>query len=109
MTLGLILSTCFFLYLLFSYQRQEKIYIGYTTVLSLLFGGCLIISLLCNWIFNKSGTTTMIVLLFLILGSLLIYITSQLTLAFQKIQSLSQHIAIMELEQLKKQKETSDQ
>jgi general stress protein CsbA len=107
MTLGLTLSTLFFLYLLFSYQRQEKIYIGYTTVLSLLFTGCLLISLFSNLLFNKSGTTTMVVLLFLILGSLLIYITSQLTLAFQKIQALSQHIAIMELEQQKNKQDMS--
>lgn len=49
----------------------------------------------------------MVVLLFLILGSLLIYITSQLTLAFQKIQALSQHIAIMELEQQKNKQDMS--
>ena len=101
MTLGLSLSTLFFLCLLFSYQRQEKIYIGYTTVLSLLFSLVLISSVIGSWISSTSMTSTIVVLLFLILGSLLIYITSQLTLAFEKIQALSQHIAIMELEQKK--------
>jgi len=95
MNLGLLLSTLFFLYLLFDYQRKEKIYIGYTTVLTLLFVGTLIINFFSHLFWGESDA--IIVFIFLILGSLLIYITSQLTLAFEKIQTLSQHIAIMEL------------
>jgi prolipoprotein diacylglyceryltransferase len=89
-----------FLLILFYYQQREKIYAGYTTVLGFLFGALLVFSAVAR-IFHlgmHSGTAVTVVLILSnwILGSVLIYVTSQLTLAFEKIQQLAQHIALRE-------------
>jgi hypothetical protein len=99
----LILFVCtqiVFICILLSYQRREKIYVGYTTVLGLLFGAMLALSLAMRF-FNvglKSGKAILVLLILSnwILGSVLIYVTNQLTLAFEKIQQLAQHIALRE-------------
>jgi hypothetical protein len=96
MNTGIILTQLVFLTLLFYYQKKEKIYIGYTTVLCLCFGSVLVLALLDGLFFNASPTR-LLMLSVAILGSVLIYVTSQLTLAFEKITQLSQALALKNL------------
>lgn len=94
------ISACF-LMILFYYQKKGLIYIGYTTVLTLMFGIVLLLSLLCYALEMESHRVIFffLVVLIWILGSVVIYLMSQLTLAFEKIAKLSQHIAIKETEE----------
>ena len=90
-----------FLGLLLYYQKQDKIYIGYSTVLALLFVAILALSMVVLAVDAETSGSTLAVLMLLvvwILGGLIIYITSQLTLAFEKINQLAQHIAIREIQ-----------
>lgn len=90
---------CFFGILIY-FQKKDQNYIGYTTVLMLLFGLNLVFALLVPKLFSDEirGIIYVLILSNWILGSVIIYITSQLTLAFEKISQLSRHIAIKELE-----------
>ncbi len=97
MTLGLILVHTFFLALIFHFQKQDKIYIGYTTVLSLLFCSVITISFIGSSLSSDSETNSLLISLW-ILGSVLIYVMSQLTLAFEKIAKLTKALAFLELE-----------
>ena len=96
MNWDIIFTQIFFLGLLFYYQKKEKIYIGYTTVLCLCFSAVIGVALL-DGIFCTSSPTRLLVLCLAILGSVLIYVTSQLTLAFEKITKLSQALALKNL------------
>lgn len=96
MNTGVILIHIFFLGLLFYYQKKEKIYIGYTTVLCLLFLSIIFIGLL-ETVFLEPSPTRLLHLSLWVLGSVLIYVTSQLTLAFEKITKLSQAIAFQNI------------
>lgn len=88
-----------FLAILFHYQRRGKMYIGYTTVLSLLFLILLGLALISELTFNsRDGLLLCLILTVWVLGSVLIYLTSQLTLAFDKIRRLAQHMAFRDLE-----------
>ena len=100
----LILTNLCFLLILFYYQKKDLNYIGYTTVLALLFGAVLVLSCFIWKIFENEnkGILFALILSNWIIGSVLIYITSQLTLAFEKISKLSRHIAIAELESKEK-------
>mgnify|MGYP006439077929 CR=1 FL=1 len=100
MTLLLILSHICFFCILFYYQKKDQNYIGYTTVLTLMFIVSLLITIFIPKIFNEEYKGILLVLIFSnwVFGSVIIYITSQLTLAFDKISKLSRHIAIKELE-----------
>jgi hypothetical protein len=92
----LILIHLFFLGLLFYYQKKEKIYIGYTTVLCIVFIGIIGLALI-EYLLLEANPLRYIYLCIGVLGSLLIYVTSQLTLAFEKISKLSQALAIRDL------------
>lgn len=96
MTFTLFIALLSFLSLLIHYQKQDKIYIGYTTVLCLLFGSILTLGLLWN-LMCEGGETTFLTLLVWVLGAVLIYVMHQLTLAFEKIGQLSRHIASREV------------
>ena len=96
MNTGVILIHLFFLGLLFYYQKKEKIYIGYTTVLCLLFLSIIFIGLLES-VFLEPSPTRLLHLSLWVLGSVLIYVTSQLTLAFEKITKLSQAMAFLNI------------
>ena len=97
MTFGLILVHMFFLFLIFHFQKQDKIYIGYTTVLSLLF--CAVITFnIVGSILNSDSEKNSLLISLWILGSVLIYVMSQLTLAFEKIAKLTKTLAFLELE-----------
>lgn len=97
-----ILLQAAFLALLFYYQRRDKIYVGYTTVLSLLFGSLLLSAVLVGLCPHLVKSDSVLVFFLLleggILGALLIYVTSQLTLAFEKIAQLAQFVAFKELD-----------
>jgi hypothetical protein len=103
MTILLILSHLCFLGILIYYQKKEKNYIGYTTVLTLMFSISLVLTLFIPQVFESETKGILVVLIISnwIFGSVIIYITSQLTLAFEKISKLSQHIAIEDLEKKK--------
>ena len=106
MNAEIILTQIFFLVLLFYYQKKEKIYIGYTTVLCLCF--CSVIALaILDKLFFTTNANRLLVLCLAILGSVLIYVTSQLTLAFEKITKLSQAIALQNLRESESQKTKS--
>jgi hypothetical protein len=107
MTILLIISQLCFLGILFYYQKKEQNYIGYTTVLTLMFSVGLLFTLFIPKLFENENKGVLCLLIFSnwVFGSVIIYITSQLTLAFEKISQLSRHIAIQELEQSKKQKD----
>jgi hypothetical protein len=91
MSLTLFIMLVSFFWLLYNYQKQNRIYIGYTTVLSLLFGGVFICALLGPIFFEDWSSHNVLTLLVWILGGVVIYLTSQLTLAFEKIRHLSQN------------------
>ncbi len=98
----LLLTYTSFLVLLFHYQRREKMYVGYTTVLSLVFlaimGIVVVAGLLQKESYLKNTLLVCLIITVWVLGSMLIYLMSQLTLAFEKIRQLTQHIAIRETE-----------
>lgn len=99
LTLLLILTYLCFLGILFYYQKQEKMYIGYTTVLSMFFCGLLLLpvaALISGYASSDRVVLLCLVITVWVLGSVLIYLTSQLTLAFRKISDLSQYIALKE-------------
>ena len=98
-----------FLFLLFYYQRQDKIYIGYTTVLSLLYITILAF-IFAIFIFSAQPgeyLNWILILIIWVLGSVTIYMTSQLTLAFEKIHQLSQYIAMKETNKTDHQDQTA--
>lgn len=99
MTIATIAVLTFFLAVLFYYQKQDKIYIGYTTVLSLLFTAIIAITLISTGGDSSENLFPWLLLLIIwVLGTVLIYITSQLTLAFEKIHQLCQHIALKDVQ-----------
>jgi hypothetical protein len=106
MTLGVIIVHIFFLVLLITYQKQDKIYIGYTTVLCILFSSVIGISVI-DVLINDTSSERLLLLSLWILGSVLIYVVSQLTLAFEKITKLSKAIAMMDLEKQREQQSKS--
>ena len=93
---SVILIHLFFLGLLFYYQKKEKIYIGYTTVLCLLFSTIIFVGIL-ETLFWEPSPTRLLHLSLWVLGSVLIYVTSQLTLAFEKITKLSQAMGLQNI------------
>ena len=99
MTLFFIFTQLCFLGILFYYQKKDKIYIGYTTVMTCFFTATIALSLFCSLVGTSSSSTLIWLMLFTlwVLGSILIYLTSQLTLAFEKISQLSQHIGLSEI------------
>jgi|SaaInlStandDraft_1057018.scaffolds.fasta_scaffold28038_3 hypothetical protein len=97
MSLSIFIMLASFLWLLFSYQKQSRIYIGYTTVLCLLFGGVFICGLLGPIFFDEWSSHDLLTLLVWILGGVVIYLTSQLTLAFEKIRHLSQRSGLADV------------
>lgn len=97
MTFGIIVVHILFLFLIFHFQKKDKIYIGYTTVLSLLFFAVITFSLIGSFLNSNSEKNSLLISLW-ILGSVLIYVMSQLTLAFEKIAKLTKTLAFLELE-----------